>query len=470
MALRSITHRLALLFFAITLVAIGGLYLGVTAGLRTGVRAQRLDALTLLARQYSGRIRDALDRSMPRGELDRRVRAAADSSGARVTVMGVNRGTQGVQTYVASDSTAQREIPDLRFAVALDAARTGRIVRGTEATATGRVAEAALPLRLTPPGSRRSGVYYVAVYSAPLQDDATVSLIRRRVLLAGGFALLASLLAGYLVARAFSLRIKRMEGSARRVSSGDFGARFESGSSDELGQLARTLDAMQRQLAELEIARRRFIATASHELRTPIFSLSGFLELLEDEELDEETRVAFLRQLRMQVDRLGKLATDLLDLSRLEAGSLVLRPEPTDVGELAKSVAAEFTPALTAHESQLELRLATGDAEVVCDPERVAQIMRILIDNALNHTPPGTGVVVAAGRRDGRVRLSVTDFGDGIERGSLARIFEPFFTSDDAQGSGLGLAIAHELAERMAGELHADSVPGRTTFSLELPA
>ncbi|MEA2255562.1 MAG: two-component system, OmpR family, sensor kinase [Solirubrobacteraceae bacterium] len=451
-------------------MAIGGLYLGVTAGLSTGVRDQRLKALTLLGRQYSGHIREALDRSLPRSELDRRVRAAADTSGARVTLMGVNHGTQGVQTYVASDSTAQREIPDLHFAVAIEAARTGRVERGTEAGATGRVAEAAIPLRLTPPGSRRSGVYYVAVYSTPLQDDATVSLIRRRVLLAGGFAVLASLLAGYLVAGAFSRRIKRMEGSARRVASGDFGARFESGSPDELGQLARTLDAMQRQLAELEIARRRFIATASHELRTPIFSLSGFLELLEDEELDEETRAAFLRQLRVQVDRLGKLATDLLDLSRLEAGSLELRPEPTDVGDLAKSVAAEFTPALAAHESHLELRLTAGEVEVVCDPERVAQIMRILIDNALSHTPAGTDVVVAAARRDGRVRLSVTDFGEGIARGALHRVFEPFFTSDDAQGSGLGLAIAHELAERMAGELTADSVPGRTTFSLELPA
>ena len=85
-----------------------------------------------------------------------------------------------------------------------------------------------------------------------------------------------------------------MERAARRVAQGDFGARFESGARDELGQLARTLDAMQRQLAELETARRRFIATASHELRTPIFSLGGFLELLEDEELDEETRMAFM--------------------------------------------------------------------------------------------------------------------------------------------------------------------------------
>jgi two-component system OmpR family sensor kinase len=452
-------------------VVIAAVYLGVTSGLDASVRDQKLDTLTGLARQYSGPIWQAIDRSLPAGKLDERVRQAADASGARVTLFAVSHGTQGPQTDLRSDSTQQTEITDLQFDVALEAARTGRVARGTEAGNVGRVAEAALPLRLTSPDAKRPGVYYVAVYSAPLEDvESTVSLIRQRVLVAGVIALLGALLAGYLVARAFSRRVVRMEVAARRVAQGDFGARFESGARDELGQLARTLDAMQRQLAELETARRRFIATASHELRTPIFSLSGFLELLEDEELDEETRAAFLRQLRQQVDRLGKLATDLLDLSRLEAGSLELRPETTDIGELAKTVAAEFTPALAAHESHLELRLAAGQVEALCDPERVAQIMRILLDNALNHTPAGTDVVVAAARRDGRVRLSVTDFGTGIRRGELERVFEPFYTSDDAQGSGLGLAIAHELAERMAGDLSAESAPGRTTFALELPA
>jgi two-component system, OmpR family, sensor kinase len=450
---------------------IAAVYVGVTSGLDRGVRDQKLDTLTGLARRYSGPIWQAINGSLPAPQLDARVRQAADNSGARVTLFAVSHGTQGPQTELRSDSTQQTEINDLQFDVADAAARTGRVARGTEAGNVGRVAEAALPLRLTAPGARHAGVYYVAVYSAPLEDvDATVSLIRDRVLVAGTIALLGALLAGYLVAQTFSSRVVRMEAAARRVAQGDFGARFESGSRDELGQLARTLDAMQRQLAELETARRRFIATASHELRTPIFSLSGFLELLEDEELDEETRAAFLRQLRLQVDRLGKLATDLLDLSRLEAGSLELRPEQTDIGELAKGVAAEFTPALAAHESHLELRLAGGQVEAVCDPERVAQIMRILLDNALSHTPAGTDVVVSASRRDGNVRLAVTDFGTGIRRGDLERVFEPFYTSDDAQGSGLGLAIAHELAERMAGELSAESSPGRTTFALELPA
>jgi two-component system OmpR family sensor kinase len=423
------------------------------------------------ARRFSPPIQRALDSSLTAPALDRRVRRAADFSGARVTLLAITRTERGPRLDVRSDSTDVVDLSDLKFDVAARAARSGRIERGTEAGDTGGLAEAAIPLRVTPPRSRRARVFYVAVFSQPLEGITTgVELIRRRILIAGGIGLALAILAGLLVARSLSRRVRRMEDAARRVAQGDFTARFDVSARDELGRLARTLDHMQRQLAELETARSRFIATASHELRTPIFSIGGFLELLEDEELDEETRVMFIRQVREQVDRLGRLATDLLDLSRLEAGSLELRRERTDVRELARAVAAEFAPALAAHESHLELRLASAAIEADCDPERVAQIMRILIDNALSHTPAGTDVVVAAGQRDGRVRLSVTDYGTGIKRAAMSRIFEPFYTSDDVQGSGLGLAIAHELAERMAGELHAESVPGRTTFSLELPA
>jgi signal transduction histidine kinase len=96
--------------------------------------------------------------------------------------------------------------------------------------------------------------------------------------------------------------------------------------------------------------------------------------------------------------------------------------------------------------------------------------MRILIDNAITHTPPGTKIHVAAGQDNGHMRLVVRDEGKGIGRAAVSRIFEPFYTSNDAQGSGLGLAIASELAERMDGRLAVDSIPGRTVFTLELPA
>jgi signal transduction histidine kinase len=160
---------------------------------------------------------------------------------------------------------------------------------------------------------------------------------------------------------------------------------------------------------------------------------------------------------------------DLLDLSRLESGSLRLRPEQVDLGELTRSVSGEFEPALAQHDSHLELRLAARTIDANCDPVRIAQIMRILIDNALTHTAPRRRIVVTATRSDGHVRLAVRDDGQGISPSALPRIFEPFYTGDDIQGSGLGLAIASELAERMSGQLSVRSEPGQTTFTLEIP-
>ena len=278
-------------------------------------------------------------------------------------------------------------------------------------------------------------------------------------------------IAGYFAARALTGRIKRLERAARKVAGGDFSNPIHADSDDEIGQLAVAFDDMQRQLARLDTARKQFIAQASHELRTPIFSLGGFLELLEDEELDDETRAQFLVQLRGQVERLRKLSTELLDLSRLESGALELRPEPTDLRQLAREVAAEFTPAAQAHDAPVELHTGREPIEVECDPERVAQVMRILLDNAFVHTPTGTSIRVSAERANGHVTLEVADSGLGIRDSTMPHIFEPFYTSaDGSRGAGLGLAIARELAERMQGELTVRSSPGRTAFRLTLPA
>lgn len=470
--MRSLANRLALIFFLITLGAMAIVYVGVVPNLRSSLVSDRSDRLDRAARRTTPPIAEAIDSNAPVAELDRRVRQAADEANARVTLLGINRGSFGAQPFVKSDSNANADIRDLEFPAVAAAVQSGRSTRATESGRDGRIVEIALPLFFRDPETGRRLLGSVAVYSAPLEDvQANVRLVRNRILIAGLLALAAAVLAGYLVAQGLGRRVARLESVARRVSTGDFSARFPVDRDDELGRLAGALDAMQRQLAELDTARRGFIATASHELRTPIFSLGGFLELLEDEDLDEETRAGFMAQLRLQVDRLGKLTTDLLDLSRLEAGPIELREEETDVVRLAETVAAEFVPALAAHESELDLRLGDEPLPLVCDPERVAQVLRILLDNALAHTPAGTGVTLEARREDdGRVRLTVTDRGTGIPRAELRRVFEPFYTSDGRRGSGLGLAIARELSERMGGELTAESVPGRTTFALALRA
>jgi signal transduction histidine kinase len=226
---------------------------------------------------------------------------------------------------------------------------------------------------------------------------------------------------------------------------------------------------MQEQLSRVDRARREFIANASHELRTPIFSLGGFVELLQDEQLDQATRDEFLATMAEQVQRLQKLAVDLLDLSRLDAGSIDLNAEPVDLAELVGSVASEFRPAVSGHRTELKVKLRGESVRAMCDRERVMQIMRILLDNALRHTPEGTPVTVSARRDNGSAELSVSDRGPGVAPASHNQVFERFYTADAARGSGLGLAIAKELAERMDGRITLNSRPGRTVFKLALP-
>jgi signal transduction histidine kinase len=466
--LRSIKYRLALLFFAITFVALTVVYVYVTPTLGTGLRAQKLRTLQIAGQAYSRRLQGALVGDENRRELARAVHDAAQISNDRVTLIGVSGAVGARKTFYIDDSAAEsagERVGSLSFPIAARVVRDRKLSTATESSANGPVGEAAKPL------FDDGQVVGVAVFSGTLSDvERSVAAIRERMLIAGALALALSLAGGYLLARAISLRVERLEEAAWRVAEGDFGARFAVDSEDELGQLARALDSMQRQLAELDSARERFIATASHELRTPIFSIGGFLELIQDEELDEQTRRQFLGQVRTQVERLGQLATGLLDLSRLESGALELRSEAVDLAEIAQMVSAEFIPALTQHDSELRQRLAQEPVMAVCDPERVAQILRILIDNAIAHTPQGTGIIVSAVGAERETRLAVRDFGPGIATAARERIFEPFYTSDEGQGSGLGLAIAHELAERMRGELAVESTPGRTVFTLTLPA
>ncbi len=451
--LRSLRNRLTLMFFAITLVAIAVLYVYVAPGLGSRLLGEKLESLARVARQDSGPISRTVGSSVPQRVVRTRVLKAAVRSGDRVTLLLVNH--VGGRPQLSAVASSTRTTPP--FLLAYRAIRDNKLETRTAVI----LAQAAIPV------SRDRAVI---VYSTPVSDVINnVSVVRHEILVAGGIALLLALVGGYLVAGRLAQRVKRLERAAERVAAGEFGSPIPVDSRDELGQLAETFNDMQRQLAQLESAREKFIATASHELRTPIFSLGGFVELLEDEDLDAETRRRFLDQVREQVDRLGKLSVDLLDLSKLEAGSLELREEQVDLGELTRSVSGEFEPSLAQHDSHIELRVArTLDAQ--CDPVRVAQIMRILIDNALTHTASGTRIEVTARRANGNVLLAVRDDGEGIDAGSARRIFEPFYTADDAQGSGLGLAIASELAERMAGQLSVASEPGNTIFTLELPS
>src|SRR4051812_48900355 len=322
-------------------------------------------------------------------------------------------------------------------------------------------AEAAVPVL---------GGRYALLVRAPV-ELGNIRLVERRVLFAAGVALLISLLLGYGGARMFARRIRRLERAADRIANGRFDEPVVDTGGGELGTLAATFERMRVRLMHLEDARREFVANASHELRTPLFSLAGFLELLDDEDLDEPTRREFLTSMREQVDRLTKLASDLLDLSRLDSGRLTVAREPVDLAALASDLVEEFGPLAASGGHRLAVA-GVGDAVLAeADELRVLQVGRILVENALLHTPMGTPVEVRALERNGKGVLEVEDAGGGIREDQRDQLFERFFRLDGtrASGSGLGLAIAGRLAELMNGSIELSSRPGRTVFSLVLP-
>jgi signal transduction histidine kinase len=289
------------------------------------------------------------------------------------------------------------------------------------------------------------------------------------IVIGGAIAVILALAIGLYFAQLVAIRVRRIEDAARKVADGDFATRIPVDHSGQLGQLARTFNEMQRRLADLDNARNQFIANASHELRTPIFSLGGFIELLEEDDPSPEERAEFVRTMRQQVERLTKLTADLLNLSQLDAGGIVLQMRSVDFSSLARDVAREFAPQADLRSSQLELRTPERPVTALADPDRVRQIIRILLDNALIHTPKGTNVTVTTYTVNRRAALTVSDDGPGIPQRVHDRVFERFYTGDSSGGSGLGLAIASELAQRMEGRIAISSSRRFTAFTLDLP-
>ena len=212
---------------------------------------------------------------------------------------------------------------------------------------------------------------------------------------------------------------------------------------------------MRIQLAQLDLARKEFVANASHELRTPLFSLAGFLELLADEDLDDETRREFLATTRSQVDRLTKLATDLLDLSRMDVGRIRIEQEEVGLAEVVRVVAEEFGAVADASGHTLRVDV-DDDAWALADEERVQQIARALTGNAIVAHPGGTTVRLRAERRGDRVALLVEDDGPGIPPEHLGRIFQRFYRVEGGQASGSGLGPRDRPRARRTDGRHRD--------------
>jgi signal transduction histidine kinase len=454
--IRGIRVRLALALVLVVAGALGVVYLIVVPSLQTELVNAKLDQLqedaASVATGYGG------------GTITRQEYAEASSTvvNARVVIYAVLR-REPPRLFIFGDSRTTSSLDVERDPIALQAATSGRRQRGTVDRGGRGVAEVAVPVQ---------GATTVILLSDSLDDPlSSLHLLERRLLIAGLIGLLFAVVVGYAAASFHARRIRRLERAAERIAGGRFDEPVVDHGHDELGDLADAFERMRARLENLDRARSEFIANASHELRTPLFSLGGFLELLDDEDLDDATRQEFLDTMREQVDRLAKLATDLLDLSRLDAGRMHVEHEPVDLAEAARVVAEEF--AARAERGRHPLHVAVEGSPIArADELRVVQVARTLVDNALTHTPAATRVTLRAYADREHAYLEVEDDGPGIASEHAPHVFDRFYRADGgvASGSGLGLAIARELAQMMGGTVVLESRPGRTLVRVVLGA
>jgi signal transduction histidine kinase len=274
-----------------------------------------------------------------------------------------------------------------------------------------------------------------------------------------------------LLARGLTRPLREMAQASRALRRGDFGVRVSEDRRDEVGELARAFNAMAAELEEVDRQRRDLVANVSHELRTPITALQAKLENVADgvEQADPETVATMLAQ----VERLGRLVAQLLDLSRLEAQAEPFDRRPFGVRDLLEQAAREAR--LHVPEG-LELRVqAEDDAMASGDPERVHQVVANLVENAVRHSPVPGAITLSGRAENGHVVIEVADEGPGIPADEAERVFERFYRPDPSRaapagGAGLGLSIARWIVDLHGGTIRVEEAePHGCRMVVELP-
>ncbi|MEP7192951.1 MAG: ATP-binding protein [Actinomycetota bacterium] len=307
-------------------------------------------------------------------------------------------------------------------------------------------------------------------------DEAFADAVLTALAVGVVMAMAAALVVTWLVARRLAAPVAEAAEAAYRIADGDFETRLrQPGLGPELDRLTAAFNTMARRLATTEQTRRRLLTDLAHELRTPLASMQATIEAVNDGILPtDQTTLATLTD---QSQRLHRLVGDLSAVSRAEERQLNLRPVRVPIQDLVSEVAAAARPRFEAKGISLTAEEGPAVGSVVLvDPDRLAEALGALLDNALRHTDEGGTVIITTTGHDNRCRIAVSDTGEGFDPGVAAQLFERFYRGDSSRtvsgaGSGIGLTIAKAIIEAHHGQLRAHSDgPGKgASFEITLP-
>ena len=304
-------------------------------------------------------------------------------------------------------------------------------------------------------------------------SDSSGPSLNLLLILSGLLAVAVALVLTFFLSRRIVAPVESLAKVAQSVAQGDFSVRAEAKSRDEVGELTRTFNSMVAELSRTEMLRRNMVADLAHELRSPVTNIRGYIEGMTDGVI--EPSPGSLDSMHDEVLLLTRLINDLQDLALAESGQMRLSMEDCDLAELTRRAAAAVQQ--QAQAKQVGLRVdAPTELPVFVDPGRVGQVLRNLLSNAVEYTPPGGDVAIIAVASGSQVQVTVKDSGPGIPAEDLPHIFERFYRVDKSRsratgGVGLGLTIARRLVEAHGGTLQVQSTVGvGTEFIASLPS
>lgn len=445
-------HRLLLTYISIVVVVLIILGVVLSQSLATFIYSQQQQKLSQLGQSIIQQATAFMAGEIPRSTINQTISTVDQSINARVWLLNQEGLIVIDSRSRAMHGRSSSYIPSQYLQPLLEGEEIARIITLMELNT--KMLLVGIPI------TSDSGVSGALLLMTPVSDvQAALSSIYRLFWPAAGLSLMVAAVLALAVSRSISQPLRKLSEATAALAEGDFSLKVHPTGDVELRALAESLNKMASQLGELEELRRDFIASVSHELRSPLTSIRGFVQGVLDGKIPHEKQGEYLQRVLNEIRRLSSLVTNLLDLSALEGKAAPLDLKETDIREVINLSLASMEPQINGHQMSVEVVAPDYPVQAVIDQNRMQQVIVNIISNSIKHTSPGICLHVSISPKQGGVELRLADTGPGISAQQLPHIFKPFYRGQEG-GTGLGLSIAKALVEAHGGTIRTGNVPG----------